>query len=96
MQSQRLINRRLDNKSRVNGDVYARFCENLGLKCPGLLDNNPWKTACLHNSKGRLIKAFKLHRYSCSLNAFFCERARKARLHRKLEIAWKNGYAFIF
>lgn len=40
MQSQRLINRRLDNKSRVNGDVYARFCENLGLKCPGLLDNS--------------------------------------------------------
>ncbi|PPL04200.1 hypothetical protein SAMN05444682_1201, partial [Parapedobacter indicus] len=31
-------NKRLDNKSRVSGDAYARFCENLGLKCPGLLD----------------------------------------------------------
>lgn len=28
----------LNNKSRVKGDLYARFCENLGLKCPVLLD----------------------------------------------------------
>ncbi len=25
-------------KSRVNGDVYARFCERLGLKRPSLLE----------------------------------------------------------
>ena len=30
---------RLDGKSRVTGDCYARFCESRGLRCPRLLDN---------------------------------------------------------
>lgn len=28
-----------DNRSRVMREYYARFCENLGLKYPGLLDS---------------------------------------------------------
>jgi RNA-directed DNA polymerase len=32
---------RLDGRSRVTGDCYARFCESRGLKCPRLLDTWP-------------------------------------------------------
>jgi len=39
-------------------EYYARFCENLGLKCPGLLDNN--KVVCVNDKvsgKQRLRKS---------------------------------------
>jgi hypothetical protein len=28
----------MDNKSRMSREAHVRFCEKLGLKCPGLLD----------------------------------------------------------
>ena len=40
----------MDNKSRMSREAHVRFCEKLGLKCPGLLDCS--------NLRNHLIQGF--------------------------------------
>jgi hypothetical protein len=50
--------RRLDDGSRMSREVHVRFCEGLGLKCPGLLTRTSFFPPCrLRHRSGELCGA---------------------------------------